>query len=459
MATPVQMPKQGNTVEECLLVEWKVNEGDAVAAGDILCAIETDKASFEVEAPAAGTLLKRFAAEGDLVPVLTHVCVIGEAGEDVDAFAPDVAAGPAASPSPAPAGEAPTLAPVSSPPPSSQPVAAPPGSAAESAPDSSVAVFRVSPRARHASERLGVDLTHIAGSGPQGRITSRDVEASAPTLTPLAQRKASTGLVPGGATGLGGRVRGQDLVMPSETPAPVAVTPVEPAVVPYRGIRKLIGERMHASLRQHAQLTLSASADAGALLAYRQQVKQAADALDLPNITLGDMIAYAAIRTLKRFPELNAVLDAENERILQYPYVNFAIAVDTDRGLMVPVIEHADALSLADLSRAILDAAALCRGGGIDPDRLAGGTFTLTNLGNLGIESFTPVLNAPQAAILGVCAIRQVPVPAEERGFRFVPRMGLSLTIDHRTVDGAPAARYLQALSEALGRFDLLLAQ
>lgn len=460
MATPVQMPQPGNTVEECIITAWQAEPGDTVAEGDILCAIETDKATFEVEAPAGGVLVDRFYADGDLVPVLTNIAAIGEAGEDVSGLAPSEGTAPGgakpaeASPSPEPpAAEA---APESAPAPAAE---TPPSG------DPAGGALRASPRARREAKQTGVDVQRVTGSGPHGRVLAEDVKAAAGAggrMTPLAQAAAQTsGQVPGAGTGLGGRVRGRDLVAPEAASAGGAAAHAEeggPTEIPYRGIRKLIGDRMAESLASHAQLTLNSSADASALLGFRRRVKEDGDQMGLPNITLGDLVAYAVAQVLPRFPEMNAVFDFQQERILQYRQVHLAVAVDTDRGLMVPVVPHAHAKSLAELSESVLAVAAECRSGSIDPERLQGGTFTITNLGAMGIESFTPVINSPQVAILGVCTIKDEVVRTTDGETAWQPRLGLSLTIDHRAVDGAPAARFLQAVVKGIENVELLLA-
>jgi pyruvate dehydrogenase E2 component (dihydrolipoamide acetyltransferase) len=310
-----------------------------------------------------------------------------------------------------------------------------------------------------------VDVQRVTGSGPHGRVLAEDVKAAAGAggrMTPLAQAAAQTsGQVPGAGTGLGGRVRGRDLVAPEAASAGGAAAHAEeggPTEIPYRGIRKLIGDRMAESLASHAQLTLNSSADASALLGFRRRVKEDGDQMGLPNITLGDLVAYAVAQVLPRFPEMNAVFDFQQERILQYRQVHLAVAVDTDRGLMVPVVPHAHAKSLAELSESVLAVAAECRSGSIDPERLQGGTFTITNLGAMGIESFTPVINSPQVAILGVCTIKDEVVRTTDGETAWQPRLGLSLTIDHRAVDGAPAARFLQAVVKGIENVELLLA-
>ncbi len=438
MAVSVQMPKQGNTVEECLIVEWRVKEGDSVKTGDILCAIETDKAAFEVEATADGTVLKLLAKAGDLVPVLTDIAVIGGAGESVAAAAPAAKAeekiAPAASAAPAKA-EAKT------------PAAAPQSAAAGG-------FTPVSPRARGLAEKLGVDAAAIPGSGPGGRVLSTDIQAAvdngtAAKASPLAREiMAETGKKPVAATGIGGLARAVDLGTPPAIEPPVAEE--APAVAPYQGIRKLIGERMLQSLRDRAQLTLNASADATGLMALRKMYKDGAAAAGLPNITINDLVCWVAARTLPLFPEINTLFDREKGTLTRFKTVNLAFAVDTPRGLMVPVVADAHRLTLSGLAAAMAARAEECRKGSINPDLLSGGTFTISNLGGMGIESFTPVLNPPQVGILGVCAITQRAVPAADGSARFAPMLGLSLTFDHQAVDGAPAAKFLQAVAKGV---------
>jgi pyruvate dehydrogenase E2 component (dihydrolipoamide acetyltransferase) len=284
-------------------------------------------------------------------------------------------------------------------------------------------------------------------------------------LTPLAaDTAAATGMVAGAGTGLGGRVRAQDLVAPGATPAAAGATLAPAAIdeapeeVAYKGIRKLIGDRMMGSLNDHAQLTLNSSADATQIMAMRKKLKSAKETLGIPNISLNDMVCAAVAWTLPKYPEVNGMFQRDTAKFLKYKQAHLAIAIDTERGLMVPVIPNADKMSLGQIAVTIADYAGQCRGGSINPDLLNGGTFTISNLGAMGIESFTPVLNSPQVAILGVCAITQTPVPDKEKGFRFVPKIGLSLTIDHQVVDGAPAAKFLKAVADAITNFDVTMA-
>jgi pyruvate dehydrogenase E2 component (dihydrolipoamide acetyltransferase) len=223
------------------------------------------------------------------------------------------------------------------------------------------------------------------------------------------------------------------------------------------GIRKLISDRMLASLQTTAQLTLHASADARSLQDLRRRFKESAESLGLRGITINDMLLFAVSRALLAHPDLNAQYVGDTVR--QYAAVHLAFAVDTPRGLMVPVIRNAHTLRLREIAVEARRLTEGCRGGGITPEELAGGTFTVTNLGALGVRGFTPVLNVPQVGILGVGCITPGAVLSPDGSVSFIPQSELSLTVNHQVVDGAPGARFLQTLSEDLARFDLLLAR
>lgn len=437
MATEILMPRQGNSVESCVILEWRKNEGDAVASGDIVCEVETDKATFEVESSADGTLLKRFFAEGDDVPVLTVIAAVGESGEDVSSMAPaDAAPAPAES---APAPEAPTKA---------EPAQAAPQAPRAEAPAGAVGV---SPRARKTAAERGVATDGISGSGPGGRVIERDVLAAQPgvPVSPAARAGLAAGMAaPARGSGIGGRILSSDL-----SAAPAGEQERE---IPVKGVRKLIAERMHASLQNTAQLTMNASADARELQAYRKQCKAAPEELGTAGISINDMVLFAVSRVLTRFSFMNASMFGD--KIVEYGAVHLGFAVDTDRGLMVPTIRNAHRLSLKAISAEAKRLGKACIEGSISPDDLSGATFTITNLGALGVESFTPVLNAPQVGILGVGGINLKPVQGADE-VEFVPHIGLSLTIDHRAVDGAPGARFLKALSAEIANFRLSLAE
>ncbi len=484
MATPIVMPKQGNTVESVIIVDWKKQIGDAVAIDDVLCEVETDKATMEVPSTVEGTLLATLFAAGDEVPVMETIAWIGAAGEVVPGSEERGARGEEVTRGEGRGArgeeEAPQVAATIEP-----SIPAMTQSPSLQSPISNLQ-SPVSPRARHLAERKGVDAAALAGSGPGGRVIERDVQAAIstqPKLTPVAKAMVAEGgfAVPAQGSGPGGRVTSRDLLKEGETrrggdeergssetvasiSSPGSASAQSPIsnlrsadveVIPVRGVRKVIAERMLQSLQTTAQLTLNASADARALQALRKRLKESPEALGLRGITINDLVLFAVARTLPAFPALNALFTGAE--IHQYRSVHLGVAVDTPKGLMVPVARDADSLTLRQLSAEAKRLATACLESKITPDELTGGTFTVTNLGAFGIESFTPVLNPPQVGILGVAGIQLKPV--EDGGeVQFVPHIGLSLTINHQVVDGAPAARFLQALGQAIASIDLLLA-
>jgi pyruvate dehydrogenase E2 component (dihydrolipoamide acetyltransferase) len=319
--------------------------------------------------------------------------------------------------------------------------------------------LRASPRARNLAARKSIDLNGLHGSGPGGRIIERDVQAALQTaarLTPVAQIMVAAGdfTPPERGTGAGGRITKRDLIpaqtQPEATPSTEAVE-----IIPLKGARKVIAARMLESLQTTAQLTLNASADARALLDYRKRLKNSAPELGLQKVTINDLVLFAVSRTLTQFSDLNSLF--QDNAIHRYQAVHLGMAVDTQRGLLVPVIRRAQILSLKMLADEAHRLAEACTGGQIKPDELTGGTFSVSNLGNLGIESFTPVLNPPQVGILGVGGINLKPVEVDGK-VTFIPHLSLSLTINHQVVDGAPGARFLQALSRNLGQIDVLVS-
>jgi pyruvate dehydrogenase E2 component (dihydrolipoamide acetyltransferase) len=418
MATPVEAPKLGNTVEECLIAKWIKAKGDPVSSGETIAEIETDKATFELPAPVGGTLLETFFAEGALVPVFTVICAIGEPGEDVEALRPKAVGS-------APRQEA-TSRQAEAPAPQTAPVLV--GQALS--PANPVAAEPIlSPRARRFAEDHGFHPAGVAGSGPGGRVLEEDLRRlyySTPRTSSAARKRMEEGAeARGEGSGPAGMILSEDL-----GPAPARMST----------IRERIARRMRESLASTAQYTLNSSAGAAGLLALRARIKATPGA---PEININDMVVFCAIQALLDFPDLNAELI--DGRIYRHPHVHMAFACDTPRGLMVPVIRNADKLSAGDLAARMRTLTAAANQGNIAIDDLSGGTFTVSNLGGLGIESFNPVLNPPQVAILGVDAIEVKPVRREGK-IEFIDVIGLSLTCDHQAVDGAPGARFLQVL-------------
>ena len=383
MATPVEVPKLGNTVEECLIGRWVKRQGEAVAAGDVVAEIETDKATFEVTAPVSGTLLAAFFDEGALVPVFTNLFVIGEPGEGIEGFRPRTKnAGPEAH-----ATE--TQAESPAPPQKQEPV----GQA-------------FSPRARRFAQAHDFHPVAVAGTGPGGRVLESD-------LRQLHSRQAGK---------------------------------------PVPHIREKIARRMRESLASTAQYTLNTSADARGLLALRARVRAS---VSLPDININDLVTFCTVEALLEVPSLNA--EFINGRIHEHSEIHIGFACDTPRGLMVPVVRDAHSLAIDELAVRMKELAAHAVAGTIAPDDLSGATFTISNLGGLGIEWFTPLLNPPQVAILGVGAIQLKPVRRNGQ-IEFIDAIGLSLTCDHQVIDGAPGARFLQVLKDKIENVELLRA-
>jgi len=418
MAIPVMMPRQGQSVESCIMGQWYKSVGDEVKEGDLLFSYETDKASFEEEAKADGILLAIFSDEGDEVPVLTNVAVIGNEGEPVDEFAP---------------GSKKTLSSEKEPEPEEKAEESPKVIEFDVEENEAGKRIRISPLARNMAEKMGVDVHSVKGTGPRGRIIARDVEEAAKTVQ-----------------------------KPEVKTEPVAKSaPVQKALVLQTGtdfeiksipnIRKLIATAMHQSLQNSAQLTHHLSADARQLLKLRKKFKaEYSEGKIQQNVTINDLVCFAVIRALEKFPQVNT--HYLGDKMKWFKKVHLGLAVDTDRGLMVPALQNADDLSVTGLSWQLQQLAIQARSGNVNPDLLSpeAATFTVSNLGNYGVEMFTPVINLPQTAILGVCTIIPRPKEIEEGVYGFVPMIGLSLTYNHQAIDGGEATRFLAEVKEQI---------
>ena len=404
-AQAVIMPKEGITVESCIIGEWKKNVGDQVNVGDVLFTYETDKAEFECESTAAGTLLAKFFEDGDEVPCLENVCAIGNAGDAYEHLKPGAEV-------PAPAAEA----------------AAPAAATAAAAPAAKAELAAISPRAMAKAVANNVNPALATGTGPNGRIIERDIDA----------------LIASGAAAS------------YAAPAAAAASEAEFEDVKFNAVRKATSKSMMASLQGMAQLTQQYSFDATQIQAYRAMLKP----LDAPmgKISLNDMVMFAVAKTVASCPDLNANM-VEDNVVRHFTHVNLGFACDTPRGLIVPTIFNADQMSLLELSMEAKKLAAEAREGTLSPDKMQGATFTVTNIGSFGCEAFTPVINPPQTGILGVCNIQTKIKSAKDGVIETYPAMGLSLTFDHRVIDGAPAARYMSELCKSLENFMTLLAK
>jgi len=450
MATPVIMPRQGQSVESCIITKWFKQTGDKVNVGDLLFNYETDKAAFDEESKVSGTLLAVFFQEGDDVPCLTNVCVIGEKGEDFEAFNPN---------SSAPEATKEVKAEVSKTDADAQTAK----NADREVTNSPIQISdskgtKISPRAKKLAEKQGVDTRKAVSTGPHGRIIEQDIQNlidKGELVTGAASEEyLASGNVAQGS-GIGGRVSLADLSNMTEAAGTAAVAG-DITEVKLSNIRKVIAKAMHNSLATMAQLTLNSSFDATDILSYRNKIKVGMEKTGIGNITINDMILFAVSKTLLSHADLNA--HYFDDKMLLFKNVNLGIAVDTPRGLMVPTLFGANLKSLNQLSSDAKTLIESCQKGTISPDGLKGGTFTVTNLGALGIESFTPVINPPQTGILGVNTI-EVKVKEVNGKFEYYKSIGLSLTFDHRALDGAPAAKFLKDLTINLENFSTILAK
>ncbi len=408
MATRVDMPQLGLTMEKGTILQWLKAEGERVEKGQPLVLIQTEKVEYEVEAPASGTLLKVAAKEGTELAVGGLMAVLGQAGEDVSGLL-------AGAPAPAPAGAETSASSVEPRAESREPRAASREAAAPArAPGERV---KISPVAKRLAQEHGIDLSTITPTGPEGRIVREDVERA------IAMKSR------------GPRAEGRE--------EPKAV----PDLIPLAGIRKVIFDRMAQSWREAARVTLFADADMTELVKLRQA--QGADWERRFGIrpSYSDLIHLAVAKALREEPRINCRLEGQGVRVRKE--VNLAFAVDLGEGLVAAVIRDADKKSLGDLTRAARDLAERGRSGRLTPDEMADGTFTVTNLGTYGVEAFTPIINPPQAGILGVGKILERPV-VMNGGIHVRSTMTLSLVFDHRLVDGAPAARFLAKVKELL---------
>ncbi len=416
MAEAVSMPKQGQSVESCIITQWYKNVGDKVSEGDLLFAYETDKAAFEEESKIDGTLLEIFFEEGDEVPVLTNMAVIGNPGEDTSSFkSEDQESVEDSTPQLTETKATAELAP----------------SPAETQIESTL--IRISPRARKMAEINNIEISGIIGSGPNNRIIASDIDklvATAPAETSV------------------------------KTSAPPVARPIitsstdDSDIEKISNIRKIIASRMSESLSNSAQLTHHLTADARKILKLRKEVKSRMETERIENVSLNDMLCYSVIKTLKQNPDMNVHFLGDS--IQKFHKVHLGMAVSTERGLMVPILRNAGDYNLEALSTQLKKLANDCRGGSIDPQLLQSdmGSFTVSNLGAYGIEMFTPVLNLPQAGILGINTITYQARELDDGVIGFVPVIGLSLTYDHRAIDGAPASIFLQELKNNIENFD-----
>ncbi len=474
MAVAVLMPRQGQSVETCIITRWHKSKGEKVDAGDILFSYETDKAAFEEEAAESGILLDVFYNDGDEVPVLETVAVIGQPGENIEQLIPGKASpgsgddrdGKSSEPGYAKADsgkadsgkadsgkadskDAGTMEAVAAGAAVSgsslsgsgvQPADGPPNEA-----PGEEGRLRVSPLARKLAKEHDLDFSGIKGTGPHGRIIERDIRNAAAEM----KEDVDTG------TGYD-----QQVLRSSDPPDyKTGFAPGSGKMPESEGdytdnklsnMRRIIAGKMEQSLQNSAQLTHHMSADARKMLAWRKDIKAEKGSPGVDDISLNDMVCYSVINALKKHPFMNSHF--LGTAIRTFDKVHLGIAVDTERGLMVPVIRNADDMNIRGLAGRIRRLADECRKGSVNPELLVSeaASFTVTNLGAYGVEMFTPVINLPQIGILGVNTITYRPSDMGDGVIGFVPVIGLSLTYDHRAVDGAPASLFLAEVKKEI---------
>jgi pyruvate dehydrogenase E2 component (dihydrolipoamide acetyltransferase) len=432
MPVPVIMPKFEMAQESGKVLRWLKQEGEAVTKGEAILEVETDKVAMEVEAPASGTLVGIRAGPGEVVPIgqpIAYILLPGEVWEGAPG------ASPAASPAGAP---------------------------------------RATPVAERIAQAHGVDLSAVPGTGPGGRVTKADVEAflaqraaegkvkAAPAARRLA-RELGVDLQQVKGTGPGGRIQSEDVRRAAEAlragVSPEALeAPARPAIrrrVPLAGMRRIIAERMSRSVREAPQFTVSIDVEMGRAMAIVEDLAAWAEREGGPRVTLTALLVKACAWALRRHPALNATL--EGEEILEWEDVNIGVAVAVPEGLVVPVIPEADRRGVWEIARMLEEKVGRAREGRLRPEDVQGGTFTLSNLGMYGIDRFTAILNPPQAGILAVGRVAKRPVVGEGDEVVVRPVATLTLTADHRVIDGAQAAQFMDDLRWVLERPGILL--
>lgn len=448
MATRMTLPLLGQTMEEGTITKWLKKEGDKVEKGEPLLEVMTDKANMEVEAPESGVLLKIVASENAIVPVHDMIAVIGNPGEPIDELLEK------------PSSTAPTAVTVELT--SAPAVGSAPAVAAQSSSKPSDGKVIASPRAKKIASEKGLDISLLSGkgTGPGGRIVEKDIISYlanvpvAPRVTSLAGKVAAdmgVELSSLTGTGLGGKVTRND-VLRSMTSKPQR--PSIARTIPLTGIRKIVADNIAMSIRTAPHVTLVSEVDVTSVLAMRKQIVPEFEKRFGVKLTVTALIIKAVALAILDNPIINASLT--DDSIVIHDAVNVGVAAAIEGGLVVPVVKDADVKSLAEISAEIAELAGKARTGNLSLDEMQGGTFTVSNLGTYGVDSFNPVINPPQSAILGVCRTVEKPVILDGQ-VQARSMMNLCLSFDHRVMDGAPAAQYLARVKELLESPYLLL--
>lgn len=457
MAIKFGMPSLGHTMEKGKVIEWLKQEGDTLTKGEPMVVIETDKVVTEVEAPVDSVLVQIVVGQEEERPIGATLALLGSPGEslsdaDIQQLLGDES--PAEAVSAPPVIEAATPVAVQAP-------AAPPVGAGER--------VKISPVARKLPQEKGLDPAAIPGTGPGGRITKEDgrraAEAAAASgervkISPIARKLAQEYAIDVSSvagTGPGGRITKDDIMRvveasktapPAAVPAPAAATS-SATTIPLTGIRGRVAERMYESWNTIPRVTEVMHVDMSATVAFREAMQKQWEQQFGVRISLNDLITKAVAVALSRHPRLNATMGEREVRV--HDQINIGVAVNLDEGLIVPVVRQVDQKDLGQISRESRELAERARSGRLQLDDLSDGTFTITNLGTTGIDLFTPIINPPQVAILGVGMIQRRPVVVGD-ALAIRPSAYLCLVFDHRAVDGVPAARFLQELQQLLSK-------
>lgn len=435
MADVICMPKLGFNMDEGQLVRWCKSVGEEVKKGEVLFEINTDKTTMPVEATADGVLLKTMLGENEYADVFTPIAVVGAAGEDADAVLAAYGDGDTAkTPESTASGEA-------------------SGAAAEVQKTETVDTkeLKLTPKAKRIIREEGIDpasLKDIKGTGFQGGITAKDIKAS-PLARKLAE-KAGVNLSSVAGSGVNGKIMKEDVQNAKVTaPAPAADTEDKKilSIAPYKGVRKIIGDKLAESKFTAPHLYFTDAVDTTNMTAFRKQMNEVSDR----KITVSDILVYAASKALQKFPEINSSLVDGN--IITYKSTNIGVAVAGDNGLIVPVIKNVQEKTLTTVSEENRDLVDRAKEGHLRPEEYSGGTFSISNLGMFGIGNFTAIINPPEAAILSVSSVRKTPVVIEEDGEDKIvirPMMNIQLSADHRLIDGLLASQFVKYMKELL---------
>jgi pyruvate dehydrogenase E2 component (dihydrolipoamide acetyltransferase) len=437
----IQMPKLSDTMTEGTLVAWKKKKGDQVSAGEVLAEIETDKATMEWESPEDGILSEIYVQEGGKVNVGDKIAFIRGEGEETPKQEPQAQkkkseAGEEKQPQTETEKSAPAEAKQTETPPPQQKdvgaaVSAGRAKTTQRMPQAEEARVKASPVARRIAAELGVDLSALKGTGPDGRITENDVRAVAKTKTVEPARPRA------------GRDRDEGV------PAPTS------ARIQLSGMRKIIAQRLVESLGPVPHFYLTIDINAGPLMEAREELKSAGEGSDTAKITVNDFVLKAAVMAAVKVQRVNASFD--NDAIVQYADIDLGVAVAIEDGLLTPVIRAAQDKSLREISALAKDLAHRARNKRMKPEEFQGGTFTVSNLGGMGIDSFSAVINPPQGFILAVGKVTKVPVVDDCDQITVGHRMSITMSCDHRVIDGALGAEYLKELRHLLENPALLM--